>query len=69
VAETTVVLSAAELDRLVYVAIAVAADDAENDLIAGLVRRVVERNPDGSAAVLSGAIVEIRDAVVAHRPA
>ena len=68
-AESSVVVPAAELDRLIYVAIAGARDDAETDLLAGLARHVVERQPDVSAAELTSAIVELRDAIVAHRPA
>ena len=64
VAETIVTVPAAELDRLIYVAIAGAQDDAETDLLAGLARSVVDRHPDVSAAVLRSAIVELRDAIV-----
>ena len=52
-AESSVVVPAAELDRLIYVAIAGARDDAETDLLAGLARHVVERQPDVSAAELT----------------
>ena len=68
-AETIVAVPAAELDRLIYVAIAGARDDAETDLLAGLARYVVERQPEVSAAVLRSAIMELRDAIDAHRPA
>jgi hypothetical protein len=66
VAETAATVPAAELNRLIYVAIAGAQDDAEVDLLAGLARCAVERHPDVSAAVLQSAIVELREAIVAH---
>ena len=65
----TVVIAPADLDRMVYVAIAEARDDAITDLLAGIARHVVERQPDVSAAELDAALVEVREAIAAHRPA
>ena len=65
----TVVIAPADLDRMVYVAIAEARDDATTDLLAGIARHVVERQPDISAAELDAAVVEVREAIAAHRPA
>jgi hypothetical protein len=68
VADTIVAVPAADLDRLVYLAVVEARDDAETDLLAGVARHVVDRSPDVSAEVLSAAIVELHDAIAAHRP-
>ena len=65
----TVVISSADLDRMVYVAIAEARDNAITDLLAGIARHVVQRRPDVSAAELDAALTEVQDAVTAHRPA
>ena len=68
VAESSVVVPAADLDRLVYVAIAGARDDAETDLLAGLTRHVLSGSPKVGCR-LSSAIVELQAAIAAHRPA
>src|SRR5262245_53993537 len=62
-------VSAADLDRTVYAAIAGAKDNADTDILAGIAERIVARRPDVSTAELSGAIVEVRDALGARRPA
>jgi hypothetical protein len=64
-----IAIPAADLDRLVYVAVAGARDDAETDILAGVAQRIVAQRPDVSAAQLRGAITELRDAIAANRPA
>ena len=68
-AETIVTIPAAELDRLVYVAIAEARNDAETELLAGLADRILQRRPNVAPANLTAAIDELRDAIATTRPA
>jgi uncharacterized protein (DUF2384 family) len=51
-AETIVTIPAADLDRLVYVAIAEARDDAETELLAGLADRILQRRRTSRRATL-----------------
>lgn len=67
-ADTVVTIPAAELDRLVYVAIAEARDDAETELLAGLADRILAARPDVTPADLTAAIAELQDQVAATRP-
>jgi hypothetical protein len=67
-AETVVTIPAANLDRLVYVAIAEARNDAETELLAGLADRILQRRPNVTPANLSAAIEELRAAIAATRP-
>ena len=68
-AETIVTIPAADLDRLVYVAIAESRNDAETELLAGLADRILQRRPNVTPANLTAAIEEFRAAIAANRPA
>ena len=65
----TVVIPPRDVDRLVYVAIAGARDDAETDLLAGLTSHLLRRRPQATVTTLRNAIDELQAAIVAHRPA
>jgi tetratricopeptide (TPR) repeat protein len=59
----------AELDRAAYVAVAGARVDAETDILAGIAQQIVVQRPRVTTAHLRDAIVELRDTIVANRPA
>ena len=67
-AETIVTIPAAELDRLVYVAIAEARNDAETELLAGLADRILQARPNIAPANLTAAIAELQEQIAATRP-
>jgi hypothetical protein len=64
-----IAVPAAYLDRAVYVAVAGARDDAETDILAGVAQQIVVQRPNVSTAQLRDAIIELRDAIAAKRPA
>src|SRR5262249_40123798 len=64
-----VAVPALDLDRAVYVAVAGATDDAQTDILAGVAQQIVARQPNISTQQLRGAIAELRDTIVANRPA
>ena len=68
-AETIVTIPAADLDRLVYVAIAEARNDAEIELLAGLADRILQRRPNVAPANLAAAIEQFRAVIATTRPA
>jgi hypothetical protein len=61
-AETIVTIPAADLDRLVYVAIAEARNDAQTERLAGLADRILQRRPNVTP-------VGSRSGAAPHRPA
>ena len=65
----TVVIPPDNVDRLVYVAIAGARDNAETDLLAGLTSHLLRRRPKATVTTLRNAIGELQAAIAAHRPA
>src|SRR4051794_14406756 len=65
----TVVIPSGDVNRLVYVAIAGARDDAETDLLAGLTSHLLRRQPTATVTTLRNAINEVQAAIAAHRPA
>ena len=67
-AETIVTIPAADLDRLVYIAIAEARDDAETELLAGLADRILQRRPNITPANLTASIEQFRAAIAANSP-
>lgn len=64
-----VTVSAIVLNRAVYMAIAGARDDAETDILAGVVHHIALQNARITTRRLSAAIGELRDALAAGRPA
>lgn len=64
-----ITVTSADVDRLVYVAIAGARNDARTDILAGIAQQIVVQHPDVSTAELRGAITELYEALVANRPA
>ena len=62
-------VSAVELDRTVYVAVAGARDDAATDILAGVAQHIVAQRPNISTPQLRNAITELRDTIAANRPA
>jgi hypothetical protein len=65
----TVVIPPGDVNRLVYVAIAGARDDAETDLLAGLTSHLLRRRPKATVTTLRNAIDELQAAIAGHRPA
>ena len=63
-AETIVTIPAAELDRLVYVAIAEARNDAETELLAGLADRILQARPNIAPGNLTAAIAELQEQIL-----
>lgn len=63
-----IAVSAKELQRTVYVAVAGARDDAETDILAGMTVSIVAQRPDISTDELSNAVAALRDTLAANRP-
>ena len=59
----TVVIPPGDVDRLVYVAIAGARDDAETDMLAGLASHLLRRQPTAAVTTLRNAIHELQAAI------
>src|SRR4029077_11697515 len=65
----TVVIPPRDVNRLVYVAIAGARDDAETDLLAGLTSHLLRRQPNATVTTMRNAIDELQAAITANPPA